>query len=308
MTKVQASPECPLCHVSVSFLTRRIDAKPLRAYWREIGYDVDAHHRAFPAAFDVWTCAVCGLGTFHPRILGPGEMYAVLGKHDFYYDLGRWDHLLAAGVLHGLSAANVLEFGCGDGRFLDRLRTFIPSTVGLDFNAEGIAAARARGHDAYLSWQADWNGKFDAVVTLQTLEHVPDPGDAVQRLVQAVRPGGYLVVAVPNDDGPLRQLAVNPLNAPPHHASLWPRQSFDYIAAKHGLELVRYATEPMSRMLYRTLVDDSISQTFAGRRSRLVLRFWRPIVDALAAMAEIGPEVQAGMGHNHLAVFKKPQA
>jgi hypothetical protein len=64
----------------------------------------------------------------------------------------------------------------------------------------------------------------------------------------------------------------------------------------------------MSRMLYLAVVDDSIRQVFAARRSRFLLRLLNPLIGILAAMEAVGPACQSMVGHNHLAVFKKAAA
>ncbi len=39
--------------------------------------------------------------------------------------------------------------------------------------------------------------EYDAIICLDVLEHIPDPGDTVRFLAQALRPGGFLVVHAP---------------------------------------------------------------------------------------------------------------
>ena len=41
-------------------------------------------------------------------------------------------------------------------------------------------------------------GSFDLVVSLETLEHVPDPDQGLAELVRVTRPGGRLIVTTPN--------------------------------------------------------------------------------------------------------------
>ena len=55
-----------------------------------------------------------------------------------------------------------------------------------------------QGDAQYLSNVAD--GSFDFLFSSHCLEHVPDPREALANWVRVVRPGGHLVVAVPDED------------------------------------------------------------------------------------------------------------
>jgi SAM-dependent methyltransferase len=236
-------------------------------------------------------------------------LYEKLAAHEFYYPATRWDHQTALTFLKKAGVRSVFEFGCGSGRFLEFARRISNEAVGVDFNPEGVEQARSRGLDVRLDW--DWTSRrtFEAVVTFQTLEHLEAPGGVVQQLVDLVAPGGYLIVAVPNEDGPLGKISVNPLNAPPHHATLWPRSALDYIASHWGLSVEQYAKEPLNRTLYFTLVTESYQSVFPGRGllSRAVRKVlgWKVFADAARAFAEKRVSLD---GHNHIAIYRKQAA
>lgn len=303
----QTSFVCPLCKFNAALQTKRIPSSPIRTYWKSIGYDIDSHHIGFPEVFQVFSCVKCGLGTFSPTVIGEPELYATLGAHEFYYEPARWDHRSAMAFLQSRKIKTLLEFGCGDGQFLDCISKIVPKVVGVDFNGKAVESARARGLNARTSWVTDTDALFDAIATFQTLEHVPSPGDVVNRLVERLAPNGYLIIAVPNEDGPLGHLSANPLNLPPHHATLWPKTALNYIAEKHGLVMELYATEPMNRALYLSVVEDSIRESFSGAStmSRLAVRLLRPAIQVYVAMQSAMPETLPYLGHNHIAIYRK---
>jgi SAM-dependent methyltransferase len=73
----------------------------------------------------------------------------------------------------------------------------------VDFVAEGVDAARAKGFDArVVDLNADPlpfpEAHFDGVVHLAVLEHVFDPFAVIREVRRVLRPGGEFVIAVPN--------------------------------------------------------------------------------------------------------------
>jgi SAM-dependent methyltransferase len=107
-------------------------------------------------------------------------------------------------------ALRVLDAGCGDGINLDWLQRFslrraLPMTlVGVDYNPlraarAGQVAPGARLHLASLYQLPFAAGAFDLVLCNHVLEHVPNLSTAVSELVRVVRPGGLVIVGVPNE-------------------------------------------------------------------------------------------------------------
>ncbi|MBW2288733.1 MAG: methyltransferase domain-containing protein [Deltaproteobacteria bacterium] len=110
---------------------------------------------------------------------------------------------VALSLLEG--GERLLDLGCWHGAFLARVESVerYRQLVGVDFVAEGIDAARARGFDAHA---VDLNTEplpfpdahFDGVVHLAVLEHVFDPYAVIREVHRVLKPGGEFVIAVPN--------------------------------------------------------------------------------------------------------------
>jgi SAM-dependent methyltransferase len=106
----------------------------------------------------------------------------------------------------------VLEMGYGTGlsaRVLPRLGIDVEIVEGSPLLVE---AARATHpglvvHEAMFE-QFDPGPVFDAVLALYIAEHVDDPPALMRRVARWVRPGGKIVVAVPNAGSLHRRLAV----------------------------------------------------------------------------------------------------
>jgi 2-polyprenyl-3-methyl-5-hydroxy-6-metoxy-1,4-benzoquinol methylase len=99
------------------------------------------------------------------------------------------------------TAISVVDVGCGRGQFLDYLRQKRPNLrlVGVDLSEnldhDGIEFHCGNVLELEL-------GTFDAVVSLATIEHVPDVTAFTERLYDLCNPGGIAFVMT-LDDGSL---------------------------------------------------------------------------------------------------------
>jgi methionine biosynthesis protein MetW len=96
-----------------------------------------------------------------------------------------------------------LDVGCGDGGTSGTwLAGHSASYIGVDISSSAIEAARARGLDARLITDASElpfeEASFDLVTCTEVLEHLFEPQAAVKEMVRVLRPGGRLLVTVPN--------------------------------------------------------------------------------------------------------------
>jgi ubiquinone/menaquinone biosynthesis C-methylase UbiE len=97
----------------------------------------------------------------------------------------------------------LLDVGVGDGHFLSMARAAGFSCLGTELSQNGAARARAQGHEVLLGQftEIDLGGReFDVVTMWHVLEHVPNPGETLDRVWQVLRPGGQFLVTVPNED------------------------------------------------------------------------------------------------------------
>ena len=109
------------------------------------------------------------------------------------------DHALAL-LPEGGSA---LDLGCASGGLLALLRPRAAHLAGLELSATAARAAAQIGdevvqgalEDADLPFAPD---AFDLVVLADVLEHLADPAAALARAVGWCRPGGAVLVSVPN--------------------------------------------------------------------------------------------------------------
>jgi SAM-dependent methyltransferase len=183
-----------------------------------------ASHRGFdrllgsPGEFEVRTCGACGAGCTAPP-LSTDELA------DFYRD-GYASHeeatsSLVASVVGALKRAQVaailraapfsavvaggpgraLDIGCGRGDLAAALVARGWQVAGVEPSELAGAIASRRGvHLVGPTLQAATlaEGQYDLVVLRHSLEHLPNPLGDLRRVRDALRPGGQVVISVPN--------------------------------------------------------------------------------------------------------------
>jgi SAM-dependent methyltransferase len=107
---------------------------------------------------------------------------------------------IAARVARGV----VLDMACGEGYGSDVLSRTAARVVGVDGNPEAHEHAKLRytGPNLTFEWGAVETfgepASFDAVVFLQTIEHVIDPPAVLAHFRRILKPGGVAFVSTPN--------------------------------------------------------------------------------------------------------------
>jgi trans-aconitate methyltransferase len=132
-----------------------------------------------------------------------------------FYNEGwhRWDDMKVFGpsarhtrrfifsLMDGLSFQTVLDAGCGTGVLLRHISEAYPHVrlSGTEYAAEGLGFARQRlpraeFHELDLSRET-LPGKFDLVVCIDVLEHIPDDRAALKNL--RAMTAGHMILSVP---------------------------------------------------------------------------------------------------------------
>jgi SAM-dependent methyltransferase len=98
-------------------------------------------------------------------------------------------------------AGRVLENGCGVGMYVEHLTPFAGQVVGLEYDFQRAREARSRSPRILCAAGEDLpfpSDAFDLILSHEVLEHVQDDSAALREMVRVLRPGGRLLVFVPN--------------------------------------------------------------------------------------------------------------
>ena len=101
-----------------------------------------------------------------------------------------------------VSQPRILDLGCGNGWFAERLSQF-GDVTGVDLAKDVIERAQIRApHIRFLAGDVLTiplpEHSFDVVVTMEVLGHLPDHHRFIQRIVSCLKPGGYLLMTTQN--------------------------------------------------------------------------------------------------------------
>ena len=201
-----------------------------------------------------------------------------LASHRDYYRAGTYDdNRLKWTIENFLSGANlskVLEVGCGDGALLRLLVLRGVDAIGVDASSSGVERCRARGlHAECLDVSTDClpfaGHEFDAVISLETFEHLMNPHYALQEVRRVLRPGGRFLCSVPN-----------PLTGHPYlYPGLFEYKNFRRFLEQSGFAIERVA--PWQWAPRETILPESLrkipllrSRIVAGGVRRLLEKAW----------------------------------
>ena len=110
---------------------------------------------------------------------------------------------VASWLAHLPARGRALELGSGTGWMLEALRGAGWEAAGTERTAEAARIAAASGADVRVGGLEAFAGEpaFDLVVMFHVLEHLDDPLGALRDAAARVRPGGALVLGLPNVAG-----------------------------------------------------------------------------------------------------------
>ncbi len=103
-----------------------------------------------------------------------------------------------------LSLGRFLDFGCGSGTLLEKVRHSCTECHGVDVNDDAYQVVKERhpefslqlvGLDGKTTYPNDY---FDTVALIEVIEHVPDESQTLAEITRILKPGGHLVLTTPH--------------------------------------------------------------------------------------------------------------
>jgi SAM-dependent methyltransferase len=188
----------------------------------------------------------------------------------------------------------VVDMACGEGYGSAVLAEHAADVTGVDANPEAHEHARLRYGRPGLRFERglveEWDdgAPWDAIVFLQTIEHVPDPAAMLSRFRRLLAPGGVAYVSTPN------RLTLAPAGAersenPWHVREYTPQEYLDLVAPAFG------SVELLGLFHARKLRAHELALRLGWDRAHAGLRITRPFYDRFVpAISERDFELRRG--------------
>ena len=198
-----------------------------------------------------------------------------------------------------LRPGRVLDIACGVGYGTSRLAEAGGGEVdclGVDVSEQAVGYARSHYGGPGVAYRVgdamtfeDAEG-FDLIVSLETVEHVPDPTALLGGLARLLRPGGTLVASVPTTP-------TTDLN--PHHLHDFSERSFRDLVAGCAPQLAEVAALPQVQPV-SVLAVLRRSEARMGDLRRGLVGYYASHPGAL--LRRLGATLRFGFNNRHLTI------
>jgi SAM-dependent methyltransferase len=152
-------------------------------------------------------------------------------------------------ILRWKTSGTILDLGCWEGAQLEHFVKAGWTCTGLELNTKAAAVSQAKGieilqvslrefftHCAGQSW--------DVINVAYVLEHIPQPVEFLSQIRSHLKPGGILILEVPNDFSPLQMAYLRKQNADPYwiflpeHVNYFNKESLERLVVGCGWQVL----------------------------------------------------------------------
>ena len=216
-------------------------------HWTEMFRSRDYRYGIDTTEFGVVRCDGCGLVRLNPR---PVEADIHRYYHDHFYRAEESPQEALSNMLPRARAmaphvgryprGRLLDVGCFRGEFMEYMRTTHGWDVaGVEFSQR---PPNYYGLDIFYGDLAEApfeDGSFDVVTLWAVLEHVYDPSAILEGARRLLRPGGTVIILVPNFNSiPGRFMRHDDV---PRHVTMFTRRTLGRMLRAHGLRPVNWS-------------------------------------------------------------------
>lgn len=182
-------------------------------------------------------------------------------------------------AMSGASPFKLLDVGCGTGDFLNEAKQLGITVDGVEINkgARNIAEGKL-GRTLYRSISDLKGNQYDRITLWHVLEHLESFEKSISELIDLLKPGGVLIIAVPN----FKSFDANYYKSfwaaydTPRHLWHFSRETFIYLAEKFQMDYLK--DKPMLLdSFYVSLLSEKYKNKKCKTVKGVVIGFWSNI-------------------------------
>jgi len=265
---------CPSCSNEKILDFAEIDTDEIVSLYKKNNISTEELFKGIPSV-SLLHCSNCDLKFFKPSVAGDENFYNQLQEKDWYFLHSDKTEFTYSNEF--VSENNkVLDVGSGRGvwaKYVSAGKGVFYQ--GIEFSSKSIELAQKDKvnviKESVEEHAQKFAGYYDVVVTFQVLEHVEEIRKFIASCVTCLRPGGKLIIAVPNNEGFLKKMVNNWLNMPPHHINHWNERSLEKLADTFKLRTIAVHKEKVTTvhklLFYNILVYSGLSSVLGYKRT-----------------------------------------
>ncbi len=256
----------------------------------------------------IYRCLDTGYRFYYPfKTTGDDSFYQEMEKFPWYYMDWKWEYDVAENFIK--KSDKVLEIGCAKGAFLKKIKENGAIVEGLEMNSSALKACIKKdllvNTDSIEKFSTNKKNVYDIVCSFQVLEHVADVKNFIESSLYILKPGGLMIISVPNNDCLIFKEDVA-LNMPPHHMGLWEINSLIKLQNNFDMKLDSIHLEPLQKY-HIGFADKIVKRKVEEKLQQKLLSFsflFKKIANFFAFLG-VSAVSKHIIGHSILVIFKK---
>lgn len=280
----------------------------IERYKKELCIDVSKFFKTIDKV-SVYKCIDTGYRFYHPfNLSGDDVFYQELEKFPWYYMDWKWEHSIAESIIK--KNDKVLEIGCASGSFLKKIKVGGAIVEGLEMNSAALKRGLSDGLTIHSQFIEDFSkGKdsaYDIVCSFEVMEHVTNIKSFINSSLSILRPGGKMIVSIPNNECLMFEGENIILNMPPHHMGMWDINSLIKLQNYFEMKIESIHQEPLQK--YHIGFANKVTEKSVETKLRQKLGPFTFLLKNIAnrfAFLGVSSVSNYIIGHTILVVFKK---
>ncbi len=227
--------------------------------------NIHGRNKLSPERFSIYQCKDCGMiflgktnlnKKFYQKYYDRNYFSQTNNKVSFasrlteffsYLSTKKKERLILKNI-NNMNKVSIIDIGCGDGKFLEKLNPKKFEKFGLEINLQAVENCKKKNismFDKPLTSLDFKNKKFDAITLWHSFEHMENPLETFHKIKKVLSKNGVLILQTPNTKSlGFRFGKENWFHLDsPRHLFIYTEKAIDKLCQKTGFTLVKSISE-----------------------------------------------------------------